>query len=112
MLLDQLVDGGQIRIIVQHFLVHRGNGLLEGNDIRIGKGDALLLFRLVLCLFHSGFPSVPLGLVENLEPFVKDGPFLLAEALHKIQVANEDVGNHLMHGVGIVLTHIPVAVVG
>ena len=109
--LDELVDGRQVGIVFQHLLVHGGYGLLEGGDVRVEEGDALLVLGRVLGLLHSGFPGVPLGLVEDLEALVKNGPLLLAEAFHKVQVADEDVGDHLVHGVGVILAHVAVAVV-
>ena len=92
--------------------MHGGHRLLEGGDVGVDEVDPLLVLGLFLGGFHSVGPGFPLGLVQDLEALVKNGALLLAQAVHKAQVADQDIGDHLVHGVGVVFAHVAVAVVG
>ena len=92
--------------------MHGLEHFLEGRDVGVNEVYALLVRCVLLCFLNSGFPCLALGLVEDCKALVKDGALFLAQFFHKVQVADQDIWDHLVHVVGIVLAHVAVAVIG
>ena len=66
-LLDQVINGLQLRVCGQHGIVQGGHSLLKRCSVRVNKVDMLLILGLVFGLSHSILPSVLLGALHDLE---------------------------------------------
>lgn len=110
--LDHVVDGLQGGVALQNLVVQGHNSLLEGSGVGVQEVDTLLIQSLLLGGLDGAGPLSTLNGVDDLEALVKDGALLGRQTLQEGPVAQDQVGDHLVHIVGVVLTNVAVTVGG